>query len=62
MSYGSLLSQAIVACFEFLCKARADDVCSGWLLSPTAQGRIDSSINSSTRETGQQPTDLTHVF
>ena len=42
------------------CRARAGnagaaDVCGGWLVSPARPGRIESSINSSTRDTVIKP-------
>ena len=38
--------------------AGAADVCGGWLVSPARPGRIESPNNSSTRDTGQQTTDI----
>ena len=40
----------------------AADVGGGWLVCPARPGRIESPNNSSTRDTGQQPTVVTHVF
>ena len=42
--------------------AGAADVCGGWLVSPARPGRIESSRNSLTHDTGQQPTDFDTRF